>query len=459
MGGIISTLTSAAGALSVYEREFSTIQNNISNANTPGFADQNLALSAMSFDPATGAGGGVMSHGLLSSRSEFLEQNVRSQQTLLGSSQQTASDLGQVEPLFNPNSTDGVASSLSGFFNSFSALSVSPNDPNAEQAVITAAGQVARSFNQAAAGIAQTSSGIESQTSSTVAQINQIAGQIASLNQQYQNDAASTGDAGLDAQMHSDLENLSQLANFSTIKSGDGSYNVFLGGQTPLVLGNQQFQISAGFSSGQTQILDSQSIDVTSQITGGSLGGMLQDNNTTLPGYTSQLNTLAQTFADQVNGQLAQGLDQSGAAPTTNLFSYDQANDAASTLTVTPGFTPDQIAAASAGAAGGNGNAVAVANLANAAVVNGVTFTQAFGNLSSQVGSDVAAAQQNQTGDQDLLTQAQQQRQQVSGVNLNAEAAKLLQFQQSYQAVGQMVTVLNSLTQTILNLLPPGTSS
>ena len=52
--------------------------------------------------------------------------------------------------------------------------------------------------------------------------------------------------------MHSDLENLSTLVNFSMIKSGDGSYNVYLGGQTPLVLGSQTLQISAGFSSGQT---------------------------------------------------------------------------------------------------------------------------------------------------------------------------------------------------------------
>jgi flagellar hook-associated protein 1 FlgK len=202
---------------------------------------------------------------------------------------------------------------------------------------------------------------------------------------------------------------------------------------------------------------------VTAEITGGSLGGMLTDNNTTLPGYTAQLNTLAQTFADQVNGQLAQGLDQSGASPTTNLFSYDQSSysqsgDAASTLAVSS-ITPDQIASASAGAPGGNGNAIAVAALATTPAVNGLTFTQAFANLTAQVGSDVAGAQQNQTEGQDLLTQAQQQRQQVSGVDLNAEAAKLLQVQQSYQAVGQLVSVLNSLTQTLMNILPPGTAS
>lgn len=457
MGGILSTLSSSAAALSVYQQEFSTIEENITNADTPGYANQNLALVADSFNPTEGTSGGVSSDGLISSQSELLDQNVRTQQSLLGASQQTATDLTQVQPLFDPNSTDGVAASMTNFFNSFSALSVSPNDATAEQAVITAGGQVAQSFNQVATAINQASDGIDTQTSSTVSQVNQLASQIASINQQYQADATSEHDPGLNAQMQSDLENLSTLVNFSMVQSSDGSYNVYIGGQTPLVMGSQTLPISAGFSSGQTQILDSQSNDITSQITGGSLGGMVTDNNTTLPGYMAQLNTLAQSFADQVNGQLAQGLDQSGAPPTTDLFSYDQAGDAASTLAVNPNITPDQIAAASADSPGSNGNAIAVADLANQAVVNGVTFTQAFANLTTQVGSDVANAQQNQTEDQDLVTQAQQQVQTVSGVNLDTEGAQMLQFQQSYQAVGQMVTVLNSLTETLMNMIPPET--
>jgi flagellar hook-associated protein 1 len=458
MGGLLASIVNSAGAFSVYDKEFNTISNNISNANTPGYAEQNLALEALPFDPSQGTTGGVMTSGLLSSRSEYLEQNVRNQQTLLGDSQQAASDLGEIQPLFNPNSTTGIAGTLNNFFNSFSQLSVNPNDEPTRRNAITAAAQVAQSFNEAATGIAQVSNGINSQTSSTVNQINQLASQIAALNNQYQGDSASAQDAGLDAQMHTDLESLSELTNFSTVQSNNGTFNIYLGGQTPLVIGGQQFQISADFSSGQTQILDSQSNDMTSEITGGSLGAMIQENNTTLPGYMTQLNTLAQTFADQVNQQLSQGLDESGAAPTTPLFTYDQPGDAASTLAVMD-ITPDQIAAASTGAPGGNGNAIAVAQLASATVVNGSTFTEAFGNLSAQVGNDVANAQQNQSDDQDLLTQAQQQRQQVSGVSLDEEAAKLIQFQQSYQAVGQLVTTLNSLTQTLLNIIPLGSSA
>jgi flagellar hook-associated protein 1 len=457
MGNLLTSLLNSAGALSTYQQVFNVIENNITNANTAGYADQNQSLAAQPFDPSQGLSGGVMAGPLVSSRSEYLEQDVRNQQQLLGNSTQLATDLGQVQSLFNLTGTSEISDTMSALFNSFSSLSVSPNDPGARQSVLNAAGQVAQSFNQAAAGLAQVSTSVESETGSAVTQINQLATQIAALNQQYQTTPDASQDAGLSAQMNTDLESLSSIANFSTIQTSDGGVNVFLGGQTALVLGSQQFQISADLSPTGSTILDAEGNDITAQIssptTNGSLGALLDEQNTILPGYTTQLNTLAQTFADQVNGQLAQGVDANGAAGA-NLFSYDQANNAASSLAVT-NITTDQIAAASAGAPGGNGNAIAVSQLATATVVNGLTFTEAYGQLGAQVGQDVANAQSDQTQDQDLVTQAQQQRSQVSGVNLNAEAAKLLQFQQAYQAVGKLVTVLDDLTETLMDMMPP----
>jgi flagellar hook-associated protein 1 FlgK len=233
---------------------------------------------------------------------------------------------------------------------------------------------------------------------------------------------------------------------------------VYLGGQTPLVLGQQSYAIQGDFSTPQTAILSSSGTDITDQLTGGQLGAQLNDSNNVLPSYVSGLNTLAQTLADQVNGALNQGIDENGAAPTTNLFSYDATTGAALTLAVNP-LTPDQIAAATPGAPGGNGNALAVAALANSPVVGGYTFAQAYGNLGGQVGSDLSTAQNNSTTDQSLLSQAQSLRQQVSGVSLDSEAVNLMQYERSYDAISKMLGVLTSLTLDVVNLLPPISSS
>jgi len=56
---------------------------------------------------------------------------------------------------------------------------------------------------------------------------------------------------------------------------------------------------------------------------------------------------------------------------------------------------------------------------------------------------------------QDLLTQAQQTRSQQTGVSLDAEAAKLIQFQQAYDAVGKMISTLSNLILNVINLIGP----
>jgi flagellar hook-associated protein 1 FlgK len=440
--------------MQVFEKEFSTIQNNIANQDTPGYAEQNQTLVADAFNPSEALYGGLSAGPVLSTRSEYLEQAVRTQTTLLGTAEQQASDLQPLQSLFDLTSTTGVSGSLNSFFNSFSSLSVSPNDTETRQNVITQAQGLATAFNQAAAGISAVVSDVQQETGDSVATINQIAGDLANINQQYGASPTGGSDAGLDAQVNSDLENLSEVANFTVVPTTGGQFNVYLGGQTPLVMGGQAMNISANFSTPQTIIQDSQGNDITSQITGGQLGAQIQENNTTLPGYMSSVNTLAQTFADTVNNALSQGVDQNGNPPANNLFTYNSASDAAYTLAVTPGFTPDQIAAALPSAPGGNGNALAVAQLATTSAVNGFTFTQAFGNLGQQVGTDISNATNSQTEQQNLVTQAQAQRTAVSGVSLNEEAAKLLQFQQSYEAVAKVVTTLNSLTDSLMAMMP-----
>jgi flagellar hook-associated protein 1 len=317
---------------------------------------------------------------------------------------------------------------------------------------------VAQDFNNAASGLLSQTNSLQQATSGTITSINQLAGTIAQINSQTP--ASSTGavDAGVDAQMNAALDQLSQYANFSVLQQPDGQVSVYLGGQTPLVVGDQAYSIQGNFSTPQSAILSSSGSDITAQITGGQLGAELNDNNNLLPSYVSGLNTLAQTLADQVNNGLNNGIDENGAAPVTNLFSYNAGTGAALTLTVNP-LTPDQIAAALPGAPGGNGNALALAALANAPVANGYTFAQAYGNLGAQVGSDLSSATNNSTTDQALLSQAESLRQQISGVSLDEEAVNLMQYERSYDAISKMLGVLSGLTLDVVNILPPDDSS
>jgi len=76
-----------------------------------------------------------------------------------------------------------------------------------------------------------------------------------------------------------------------------------------------------------------------------------------------------------------------------------------------------------------------------------------YGNLAGRVGRDVANAQGDQQTFVALLIQAQSFRSDSSGVSLDEEAAKLIQFQKSYQAAAKLVSVLNGLTDTLLGII------
>lgn len=458
MGNLTTSLVNAANALQVYGSALDVTENNVTNANSPGYARQLATLVAQPFDLATGAPGGVALGATESSRSQFAEQSVRTQQTASSFDQQKVSDLSTVQNYFSLSPTSGIGPDMSALFQSFSQLSVTPNDTVARQTVLNDAATVAQDFNNTASGLLSQTNDLHQATSNTIASINQLAGTIAQINSENSVDLQGGVDAGLDAQLNSALDQLSQYVNFTVLQQPNGPLSVYLGGQTPLVIGNQTYAIQGDFSTPQTAILSSLGADITAQVGGGQLGAELDDNNNVLPSYVSSLNTLAQSLADQVNNALNNGIDQNGAAPVTNLFSYDTTNGAALTLAVNP-LTPDQIAAALPGAPGGNGNALALAALANAPVANGYTFAQAYGNLGGQVGSDLAAAQNNGNTDQALLSQAESLRQQVSGVSLDSEAENLLQYNRSYDAISKMLGVLNSLSLDVVNLLPPISSS
>jgi flagellar hook-associated protein 1 FlgK len=81
-----------------------------------------------------------------------------------------------------------------------------------------------------------------------------------------------------------------------------------------------------------------------------------------------------------------------------------------------------------------------------------MTFIQAYGSLASEVGQAVQQATNNQTTQNDLLIQARAMRSAISDVSLDEEATRLMTYQRAYEATAKLVTTLDSLTQTTINM-------
>jgi len=105
------------------------------------------------------------------------------------------------------------------------------------------------------------------------------------------------------------------------------------------------------------------------------------------------------------------------------------------------------------GGIGDNRNALLLSALANNKLMsNGsASVTDTYNALVSDVGSDTKQAELNSLAQKRVLDQAIATRESVSGVNLDEEAANLIRFQQAYQAAAQVITVANSLFDTLLN--------
>lgn len=467
MSNILATLSATASSFSAYEQALEVVSNNTTNSTTPGYANQSVNFQADAFNPGDGGAGGVTLGPDQSSRNAYAEYNVQSAQTDLNYSSTLAAQLQAIEPLFDlqtsSGSDSGVGGTLNQLFAAFSQLSVNPNDSSYRQAALNAAGNMATAFNEAANGLSTAADTAESDAQSTVSSINSLLGQIQQINAQKEQNAGAATDPGIDAQLYSDLENLSQLVNITTTTASDGETSIYLGGQQPLLVGGHQYSLGTSTASGQLTILDASGNDISSFVKGGSLGALVHLTNTLIPNYQRQLNQLAQGVADTVNNQLTSGTyqDASGTTqPGVALFTYNS-TAVAKTLALTS-ITGTQIAAASSANPGGNDNAVALNNLQNASipVLSNLTFAEYYGTIGSNVGADSAQAQNDQTTQQQLLSQAQTLRSNISGVSLDQEATLMTEYQQSYDAVSKLMSVLQEVVQTVLDLLAlPGTGS
>ncbi len=249
MGNLFSALGTAGDALRAFQTALDVTQNNVTNSNTPDYAKQVPIFDSLSFQPQNGLLGGVAEQSQ-DTRSALADSAVRQQTSLLGQYQQLQTSLSSLQSVFDVSATSPIPTALNQLFQSFSNWSANPGDATAQSAVLSSASQVAAAFQQSANQLDSIRTSADGDIQSTVAQINQDAALIQSYNATIAK--GSTPDPGMDAQLNSALESLSNLANIQVIRGNGNTVTVLLGGQTPLVIGEQvnalkaQPQIIAG---------------------------------------------------------------------------------------------------------------------------------------------------------------------------------------------------------------------
>jgi flagellar hook-associated protein 1 FlgK len=162
------------------------------------------------------------------------------------------------------------------------------------------------------------------------------------------------------------------------------------------------------------------------------------------------MDNLASQFATSLNAAQASGFDLNG-NPGQALFTFTAGAGAAGSLAVAI-TDPSLIAASSDGTTGSNGNLVNLLAVQSQTLPAGADPLDTYANLVSQTGNAAAQAEAGVTASTASLNQLNDQLGAISGVDLNEETTNLLNYQRAFQAAARVVSVVDTLTLSVLNM-------
>ncbi len=451
MAGLFSSLTSASQALDAQRYGLDVAGQNIANLNTEGYTRRRIDLA----ERRTLNGiGGVEVLGVRAARDAFIDRRLLGELPAASQDEALSSALSLIETSFG-SAGSGIDGRLSAFFSAVSSLTTDPQSSVARDALVTQASRLALSFNETSSRLQASRQQADADLRGAVEQIDDLAKTIATLNRQI-GDANGSDAEPMRDQLDVALQKLSKLASVNIIPQPQGTFDVTIGAGRALVVGTHSFSLDVTNApvTGLAEVRAG-GVDITSELRGGTTGGLLDVRDNVVPGYLSQLDELAYDLVQQVNGVHAAGYDLSGATGQNFFQPLASQTGAAAHIAVDPAILADssKIAASASSAVGDNGTARALAALQDADATRGgtATFVESWSLLVNRIGADSAAAKSSLETRHDIVTAIQRMRDSVSGVSLDEEAASLLQFQRAYQANARFFTAVDQTLQTLMS--------
>ena len=451
MSSLLSTMFLATGAMAADQGALEATTNNAGNVNTPGYSRE---VPILQENPPVVVGNltygtGVSLAKLESVRDPILQLRIQQETGQQGQLNSFTSALSQAQTLFTAGASD-IGSEISNLFSSISQLSTNPSSIALRQGVLTAASNLTSAFNNTASNLSAQRSNLDLNVVQSVQQVNTLTQQIAGLNGQITTLQNLGQEAGTFIDQRDVLINqLSGLIDTSEIKS-DSGITLTTSNGTALVSGAQSFSLTTQTGASGVQHVFSQGSDITSTLNSGALGGLIEVRDQKIPALMTSLDTLASGLASAFNSANAAGFDLNG-KPGGLLFTPVVGAGSAANIGVTV-TDPALIAASSDGSPGSNGNLANLSAIQNQTIIGGATPTTYYGNIVFSVGNDVSNGTSELKSSQLVLQQLQDQRGSISGVSLDEEAANMTRYQQAYDAAARIVTTVNQMLETVINM-------
>lgn len=324
-------LSIGLSGLAASKTQLSITGHNITNVNTPGYSRQDATQATRSpqFSGAGYIGSGTTLVDVRRTYSEFLTSQLRSSTSLNRDVEAYKSQIDQLDSLL-AGTTTGITPSLQKFFSALQTAAEDPANIPARQLVLAEAEGLARRFNTVYDRLSEQNNFTNKQMAAVTDQVNRLAGSIGSLNEAIAIAAANGEQPNdlLDARDEA-VRQLSGYIGVTVVPQDDSSFNVFIGSGQPLVVGSTVARLEVVPGQGDPNRHEVQFISggsrqgITSQITGGELGGLIRYREEVLDSTMNSLGRLALAVSDQVNTQLGQGLDLKGQVGSALFGNYN----------------------------------------------------------------------------------------------------------------------------------------
>ena len=345
-----------SSALNSMQRAIATTGHNIANVNTEGYSRQEVLLGTRTPEKVgqVEIGTGVEVSNIRRAHDQFLMTDVQSRSSSNGYFQLYAKTAQNIDGLLADPST-GIAPAIDKFFAAMEAVASNPSSAPERQVMLSEAEMLAQRFNYVDTRLSEFAGELNTRMTNMTDSINALAVDIAQLNESIV--ALSSGSRGtpndlLDRRDQA-ITDLSKLIGVQTATQEDGSINVLIGKGQRLVIGNNAEQLRMvlpAAQDGPSQLFLSApsgaESEVTSKLTGGELGGVLDAGAKLINKARREVGLLAVGITETFNRQHSQGSDLSGdqgEAFFLNLgATVTGSRDNSGLLTVTADITQEQ---------------------------------------------------------------------------------------------------------------------
>jgi flagellar hook-associated protein 1 FlgK len=437
-----------------YQSAMNAVGHNVANASTPGYHRQRVELRATAplIDAFGALGTGVRAAGVQRVENRFLEYAVQREIPTMGRYEARADALAQTELMFGEPSENGLTKSLDEFFGAWDDLASTPEDAGARESVVRIGASLADSIRSTRERLWDQRTAVNTEIQGTVDDANRVARELHRLNRSILQTGAS-GEIAPDLEDRRDqlVESLADLVGGIAEVDHNGTATVWVSGRV-IVQAETIQEITFDLSESEYPMTGDRAIPADRLE--GRLGGLIQVRDDDLEGAIGRLDEFAARLVRDVNGLHQRGVDSNG-KPGGAFFEIDAlGNDgvsrAAAGIRVSQALLDDsrRLAAGTTGKPGDNAIALDVAALRN----DPHGFVGMLEAMIVDVGGRAREAQDLRLGQGIVLDSFRAQRESVSGVSLDEEAADLMRFQRAFQAGAQILATADEMTQTILSL-------